>query len=62
MPWDLAVGSDLHGLGESGEVEELGIEEWLGTSDAETDRLLDPDAGVDVRWKPDTGWTRAKDE
>ncbi len=46
---------------ESAEVEELGIEEWLA-SGTEADQLLDPDAGVDIRWKPETGWTLAKDE
>ncbi len=47
---------------ESAEAEELGLEEWLGTSGREADQLLDPDAGVDIRWKPEFGWTRAKDE
>ena len=47
---------------ESAEVEELGLEEWLGASGTEADQLLDLDAGVDIRWNPDSGWTRAKDE
>ena len=47
---------------ECAEVEELGIEEWLGAPDAEADQLLDLDAGVDICWKPESGWTRAKDE
>ena len=47
---------------ESAEVEELGLEEWLGTSCSQADQLLDPDAGVAIRWRPDSGWTRAEDE
>ncbi len=47
---------------ESAEVEELGLEEWLCASGKEADQLLDPDAGVAIRWKPESGWTRAKDE
>jgi len=47
---------------QSAEVEELGLDEWLGAPGIEADPLLDPDAGVDVRWQPDSGWKRAKDE
>ncbi len=47
---------------ESAEVAELGLEEWLGASGTEADQLLDLDAGVDIRWEPESGWTRAKEE
>ena len=47
---------------ESSEVEDLGLEEWLGASNTEAEQLLDLDTGVDVRWKPESGWARAKDE
>ncbi|GMR14301.1 MAG: hypothetical protein BMS9Abin29_2550 [Gemmatimonadota bacterium] len=36
----------------------FGLEEWLGSAVAEDDQLLDPDAGIDVQWTPECGWTR----
>lgn len=47
---------------ESAEVEKLGLEEWLGASCSEAEQLLDLDSGVEIRWQPESGWTRAKDE
>lgn len=40
------------------EMAELGLDEWLGSAVAEDDQLLDPEAGIEVQWKPECGWTR----
>ena len=41
---------------ESGEVADLGLEEWLSAQRPEDEGLVDPVGGREVRWTPGSGW------
>lgn len=40
---------------ESGELADLGIENWIKAGREESD-LLDSEGGQEVRWTPELGW------
>ena len=42
---------------QSEEVAEAGLAEWGGWGTADDEGLLDAEAGRDVRWSPEQGWT-----
>lgn len=46
---------------ESVEVAELGLSDWSArVTEEDVAGLLDPEAGVEVRWQPGEGWTEVE--